>query len=154
MQTWDIVHRSAFSLSCQSNSSNLQYAISIQDTWRVPVIGPFLYFFGTSRNLSLGGKKQTRGERVREKREQDGGKVNAYCGVWCGCNSHIFGILKKENSDVNCLSNWISFENNNGTIFTWKTKSYWKLFHKMRMKRRHGKFNMRFFLNVVVSLYL
>ena len=100
MQTWDIVHRSAFSLSCQSNSSNLQYAISIQDTWRVPVIGPFLYFFGTSRNLSLGGKKQTRGERVREKR------ANKMAVKWMptvafgAVASHIFLAYRKKKTPM------------------------------------------------------
>lgn len=57
MQTWEIVPRSAFF----SNSSNLQYAI-------MACSGPFQFFLGTSRNLTLGGKKATRGERVREKR--------------------------------------------------------------------------------------
>lgn len=59
---------------------------------------------------------------------------------------------EKDNSDFNCLSNLISFEKNNGTIFTWKPKSNWKLFLKMRMKRRRGKFNMKFLLNEVSVL--
>ena len=76
---------------------NLQYAISLHDTRRVPVIfGPFLFFLGTSRNLSHGGKKRDAGRTCEGKaREQNGGNMNASCGVWCGCTSHLSSNLKQ-----------------------------------------------------------